>query len=180
MSRPYIVTFAGVPGTGKTPIAFHISYSFGLPIIQMDAIRLEVREDLLVDNNDDEEVREEYLKRSIGRYQELLRKGTCFIDDSSADRSWKQNKGDQFYQLQEYGYDYLIISMDLSKSFIEKLHTANKSVSNEKLNEYYDDHQEFLTLYSNDIGVHITDDTYIDRMKLCESVVSNFIADRTT
>ena len=111
MSKPFIITFAGPPGTSKTPIAFYLSHTFRLPIIQMDAIRMEVREDLLIEDGNDPRVRKEFLRRAYERYQPLLQEGVCFIDDSSADRSWKQNPDDQYYQLARHGYGHLIISM---------------------------------------------------------------------
>lgn len=178
MSKPFIVTFAGPPGTSKTPIAFYLSHTFRLPIIQMDAIRMEVREDLLIDNSDDPSVRAEFLKRAYDRYQPLLQKGVCFIDDSSADRSWKQNPDDQYYQLAEHGYDYFIISMDLSQDFIVKLHAANKSRSKDNSEKYYNDHQTFVQQYTADIGVHITDESFPARMDICEQTFGQFLNSR--
>lgn len=147
-------------------------------MIQMDAIRLEVREDLLKDKSDDPEVRKEFLKRAYERYQPLLQEGVCFIDDSSADRSWKQKPDDQYFQLKQFDYDFFIISMDLSKDFIRKLHAANKSASQDKLEEYFEDHHEFLRLYSNDVSVTITDDNFLDRMNVCEQAARHFIDSR--
>jgi hypothetical protein len=175
MGKPFIITFAGVPGSGKTPMAFHISYTFRLPIIQMDAIRLEVREDLLIADNTDPHARKEFLRRASTRYQKLLREDACFIDDSSVDRSWKQAEDDQYFKLYDHDYDYLIISMDLSRAFMQKLHAANQSLSHDRLDEYYQEHQTFLEQYSDDIGLHIIDDTFADRMTLCETAVSQFI-----
>lgn len=178
MQKPFIITFAGAPGTSKTPIAFYLSHTFRLPIIQMDAIRMEVREDLLIDDSSDPTVRKEFLRRAYDRYRPLLKEGVCFIDDSSADRSWKQQPKDQYYQLQEYGYDYFIISMDLTKDFVASLHSANNSASKQALDKYFADHQEFLKLYKDDIGLHITDENFLDRMQLCEAAVKSFLDQR--
>jgi hypothetical protein len=144
----------------------------------MDAIRLEVREDLLIEENEHPDARKEYLKRSVERYQKLLNRGVCFIDDSSADRSWKQQEGDQFYQLQKHKYDHFIISMDMSLDFIKKLHQANKSVLNDQVERFYNDHQKFLELYKDDAGVHIHDENFLDRMNICERAVKVFLFDR--
>jgi hypothetical protein len=178
LSKPFIITFAGVPGTSKTPTAFHLSYTFQLPIIQMDAIRMEVREDLLIHDGADPRVLGEYRRRSITRYQALLKAGVCFIDDSSADRSWKQQPTDQYYQLQEHGYDCFIISMDLSMEFIRKLYAANHSLSKDNLEELFNDHRQFLEKYSDDVGVHITDQQFLERMSICERAVKVFLVDR--
>lgn len=139
---------------------------------------MEVREDMLSDDNDDPAVRKEFLDRSVSRYQALLQKGVCFIDDSSADRSWKQQPGDQYFQLKDHGYDYFIISMDLSADFIRKLHGANHSLSRDYLNKYYDGHQKFLEAYVADVALSITDDNFLRRMELCENAVSEFLKNR--
>jgi hypothetical protein len=144
----------------------------------MDAIRMEVREDLLVDDVTDPRIVEEFQKRAVHRYQALLKKGVSFIDDSSVDRSWKQPSSDQNYRLNGRNYDYFIISIDLSKAFIQKLHQANHSQSADKLDDYYDDHQKFLEQYSEDIGEHITDETFADRMDICERATKVFLVDR--
>jgi hypothetical protein len=141
----------------------------------MDAIRMEVREDLLVDDINEPAAHDEYLKRSHDRYQTLLHDGICFIDDSSADRSWKQHKDDQYYQLEEHGYDYFIISMDVSREFIDKLYRANKSYSAKEADRFFEDHQKFLELYGADIGVHITDENFLTRMSVCHDAVSEFL-----
>ena len=178
MPKPFVITFAGAPGTGKTPIAFHLSYTFNLPIIQMDAIRLEVREDMLEDDNNKPAVRAEFLRRAEQRYQALLGKKLNFIDDSSADRSWKQKPGDQFYQLQTAGYDCFMISMDLSKEFIARLHGANHSLSADALDSYFEQHQMFLEQYGSDANLHITDETYKDRMALSEQALAAYLQQR--
>lgn len=174
--KPFVITFAGPPGTSKTPIAFYLSHTFKLPIIQMDAIRMEVREDLLIDSASDQRVRDEFMRRARARYQPLLQQRVCFIDDSSADRSWKQNPGDQYFQLTEAGYRYFIISMDLSKEFICSLHGANKSVLSHVADKYFDDHQKFLDAYASDVGIHITDQVFPQRMQLCEDAITKFLA----
>lgn len=136
---------------------------------------MEVREDLLLDNAADPMVRKEFLTRAYARYQSLLQSKVNFIDDSSADRSWKQKPDDQYFQLVEHGYDYFIISMDVSEKFITKLHNANKSTSRGEAKRYYEDHRTFLELYSNDVGVHITDQNFPDRMAICEQAAGAFI-----
>lgn len=62
MGKPFVVTFGGMPRTGKTPIAFHLSYTFSLPIIQTNAIRMEVREDLGLHDSSDPRVRKEFVQ----------------------------------------------------------------------------------------------------------------------
>jgi predicted kinase len=175
MTKPFVITFAGPPGTSKSPIALYLSHTLRLPVIQMDAIRMEVREDLSIDDPADPRVRGEFIKRAHERYRLLLKEGVSFIDDSSADRSWKQKPDDQFYQLQEHGYGYFIISMDLSKDCIARLHGANRSLARGMADDYFADHQEFLRLYGDDVGVSVTDGTFLDRMAVCERAVRQFL-----
>lgn len=79
----YIVTFAGSPGSSKTPIATYLSGKFGLPIFNNDSIRTEVTEDLLKFNE------EEFRQRSLKRLNDLFNQGDSFILDASIDREWK-------------------------------------------------------------------------------------------
>jgi hypothetical protein len=178
MSKPFIITFAGPPGSSKTPIAMHLSYTFNLPIIQMDAIRMEVREDVLVEDINEPRALKEFTKRAWERYQPLLQKGVCFIDDSSADRSWKQRPTDQYYQLKQYDYDFFIISIDLSREYLQKLYDIKDAPQGEQADRYHNDHVQFLELYSDDVGVHITDHNFLDRIKVAEEAVKGFLAGR--
>ncbi len=79
----YIVTFAGPPGSSKTPITNYLSGKFGLPIFNNDSIRTEVTEDLLKFSE------EEFRQRSLKRLNDLFNQGDSFILDASIDREWK-------------------------------------------------------------------------------------------
>jgi hypothetical protein len=175
MSKPFVISFAGVPGASKTPIAFELSCKFQLPILQRDAIRMEVREDLRVPNLEDEAAFREFDTRADHRFQSLLKHNVCFISDSSADRSWEEQV---HTQLQEHGYDYFIISIDLSKDFVQQLYEANHSGSASDLEHYYAQHEKFLSGYTENIGVHITDKDFAERMSICTRAVKVFLADR--
>src|SRR3972149_2694511 len=78
----FLITFAGAVGSSKTPIAYYLSWKLGIPIINNDAIRTEVMEDVGFFDE------EEYKKRRDSRIQELLKKSTSLIFDSSIDREW--------------------------------------------------------------------------------------------
>lgn len=45
MKSPYCITFAGPVGSGKTPIAYYLSWNLALPILNNDSMRTETQED---------------------------------------------------------------------------------------------------------------------------------------
>ncbi len=82
MNTPICVTFAGCIGSSKTPIATYLSYKFGLPIFNNDALRSEIIEDFREFRED------EYISRRNARCLELIESKKSFIFDASVDREW--------------------------------------------------------------------------------------------
>jgi adenylylsulfate kinase-like enzyme len=109
--KKYCLTFAGAVGSSKTPIANFLSTKLNLPIFSNDAIRSEVIEDLgKLDQ-------EGYIKRRNDRLTAIAKSGMAFIYDASVDREWMDLK----MHLVDYGYDWYIISLDLSKKLLKRL-----------------------------------------------------------
>ncbi|MFA6099544.1 MAG: hypothetical protein WC750_01540 [Patescibacteria group bacterium] len=163
---PICITFAGPVGSSKTPIATYLSWNLGLPIFNNDAIRSEVSEDL---GKFDVEV---YTQRRQERGVTLINSGISFIKDSSVDRAWPFAKP----KLLEKGYRCFIISLDLSKELMEKLHKAkgyNESL--ERLDSMMADHENFLSQFKDDVGFSITDDNFGQRLELCLGAVREWM-----
>jgi hypothetical protein len=159
----YIVTFAGPPGSSKTPIANYLSEKFYLPIFNHDSIRTEVTEDLLKFDE------EEFRKRSMNRLITLFKTRNSFILDLSIDRRWK------IYQEEVVKSDYkvFIISLDLSRDFLIKLYKTKKYFDSLKdIDKFIAEHQEFLSKYSSQVNLIINDQNFINRLKLTEEHLS--------
>lgn len=162
----YIVTFAGPPGSSKTPIANYLSEKFYLPIFNNDSIRTEVTEDLLKFDE------EEFRKRSMNRLVSLFKTGNSFILDGSIDRRWK------IYQEEiiKSNYKVFIISLDLSRDFLVKLYKAKGYLESlNDIDKYIIEHQEFLLKYSSLVNLSINDQNFINRLKLIEEHLSHWL-----
>ena len=160
------ITFAGAVGSSKTPITNYISTKINLPVFNNDAIRSEVIEDL------GEFDKEEYLTRRGERLGEIMKNRTSFIYDASVDRRWEKLKK----TLSKNNYKFFIISLDLSKEFLKDLYEAkgyNESL--ERLDELVQDHEDFLSHYSDDIGIHISDEDFGDRCEISFRATSEFL-----
>lgn len=167
MNKKVLVTFAGVVGSSKTPIASYLSYKFNLPLFNTDAIRSEVMEDLL---SFDEQ---EYKKRRDIRLSELVKMGKSFILDASVDREWAKYRK----IILNEGYRIFMISMDISRERIINLYkTKNYLDSLERVETLYSEHEEFLRGYSNDVSLHITDENFLERLRLSEESLREFLS----
>lgn len=154
----FVITFAGAVGSSKTPIAYYLSWKLNLPIFNNDSIRTEVIEERgsLVES--------EYLKRRDDRICQISESSLSFIYDASVDRVWKDKKA--LWQ-EELGYKVFIISLDLSKSFLENLYSAKKY--NEtllRIDELIEDHDVFIDQNDCDVGLHISDRDFNDRLEM--------------
>jgi len=141
-NKKICITFAGAVGSLKTPISNYLSTKLLLPIFNNDAIRSEVIEDIDIFDN------EEYIKRRDSRLEEILKNVNLnsFIYDASVDREWEKLKK----KLISYNYDFLIINLDLSKIFLEKLYKAKKYFKSlEHIDKLIQDHNNFINQYSN-------------------------------
>lgn len=164
--NPICITFAGPVGSSKTPIATYLSWNLGLPIFNNDAIRSEVAEDL---GKFDVDI---YKQRQKKRAVALIESGISCILDASVDRSWPEMKP----KLTEKGYSCFIISLDLSRNLMEKLHKAKGyNESFERLDSIMADHENFLKQYKDEVDISITDENFAERLKLCLEGVKNWI-----
>jgi shikimate kinase len=172
MSKPYVITFAGVPGSSKSIIAYYLSIAFSLPIFSTDNIRYEVREDLLVSDINNPKALKEFQHRQSERYREILARKQSFIRDGSVDRHWQEIKE----QLDSAGYNYCLIDMELSRDFMTNLYSkTNRPKSIEELDAYLVQHTDFMKKYSKDVTLEITDKLFKDRTSLSETAVRKFI-----
>jgi hypothetical protein len=101
-----------------------------------------------------------------------LNKGQSFILDASIDREWINLRE----SVTKEDYQFFIISLDISKNFLIKLYKAKHyEESLSKIDELYNDHEEFLINYINDIALHITDRTFKQRLGLSENKFKEFL-----
>lgn len=164
--KKFVILFAGVPGSSKTPIAYYLSCHFGWPIFNNDTIRTEVTEDL---GSFDQK---EYLKRRDERLGKLLDKGGNFILDASIDRIWDELKP----KLSEHDYEYFIINIELSKEFAEKLY-KNKGYhwALEYIDQLFDEHQKLLAKVSVDIDLNISESDFSNRLEIARKAVESWL-----
>ena len=162
----FIVIFAGPPGSSKTPIAFHLSYTFNLPIFNTDAIRSEVSEDLFHYDI------KEFEKRRDKRLKEVIQKGNSFILDASIDREWAKYKK----WIEEENYEIFVISIDLSKEFVESLFKAKLYQALLSIDTWMSDHKKFLETYGNIVNLRITDSDFKDRLKITSKKLNEWIS----
>ncbi len=172
-NKKFCITFAGAVGSSKTPIANFLSTKLNLPVFNNDAVRSEVIEDF---GSFDPE---EHIKRRNLRFAEILESGISFINDSSVDRKWEGTKK----KLVDSKYEIFIISLNLSKELLIKIHEAKKKIyetsGNEKyveqIDKYLDDHGKFLREYKKDVNLHISDDNFKNRFEICHKEISEWI-----
>jgi len=165
VSRPFCITFAGAAGSSKTPIAYHLSWNLGLPVFNNDAIRSEVREDLLKYDDD------VYVARRNARLKQLISEEKSFIYDASVDRYWV----DLQIMLDEHNFRYTIISMDLSKVLLLNLYSAKDYTAIDHLDTWIEQHDQFVQSHQDLIGLHIADDQFIDRLQLSLDFAGDYI-----
>jgi len=164
VSQPICIAFAGAAGSSKTPIAYHLSWNLGLPVFNNDAIRSEVREDLLKYDDDI------YVSRRNMRLKQLISEEKSFIYDASVDRYW----ADLQSMLNEHNYRYTIISMDLSKELLQKLYKAKDYTAIDRLDTWIEQHDKFVQSHEDRIGLHIADIEFSERLGLSISYVREF------
>jgi len=156
MRKKYCITFAGVPGSSKSPIAHHLSGNLGLPVFNNDTIRTEVKEDLRrFDQVAYERIRDE-------RADVLIDSGKPFIYDASIDRFWRTYST----KLKDAGYEIFIISLDLSRQLLNEIYEAKGYTEYAQLDGYEVDHATFLANYGSLVNLHIDDAAFSDRLEL--------------
>lgn len=157
------ITYAWAIWCWKSPITNYISTKLWLPVFDTDAIVSEVCEDFL--KKDWDEIR----KRSEERLNLIINDWKSFICDCSVDRKrWKIKES-----LIKNQYKYFIISIDLDKETLLNFYTVKSYYeSMERIDKVYEDHQNFLKEFSDDISVHVNEKNYKDRLKDVYRLVS--------
>lgn len=165
MKSKFLILFAGAPGSSKSPIANYLSWKLNLPLFNTDIINTEMREDRLFQDQ------EEFEKRRKLRTNEALELGYNFIADFSIDRKFSNYKPN----IEEKGYKYFIVSIDLSKEFLEKIYKAKEYQAIDKIPSWIEDHNQFLKEYNNLVNLHITEETFPDRLEITYNAVKAWI-----
>lgn len=164
MKDPFCITFAGVIGSSKTPIAHHLSWNLGLPVFCNDTLRTEVKEDRL------EFDQVEYRRRRDERCKQLISRGRSFIYDASVDREWTGLND----WLQEKNYRHFIISLDLSRELLDKIYES-KGYEGHHLEQLLSQHQNFIANHGDQIGLHITDQGFEERLNVSLLAVKSWL-----
>jgi len=160
------ITFAWVPGCGKSPIANYVSINFGIPILNNDFLRAEVVENLWYFDE------KEHKNRFWARLDLALSKNDILIWDFSVDRKWDELKE----KLIEKDFKFFIISFDLSRKFIESLYRNKKyDIYFDWLEKYLLEHEKFVQTYKEDIWFVINEENYWERLKLSLKEIENKI-----
>lgn len=155
--QKFCITFAWCVWSSKTPISNYISTKLNLPIFNNDAILSEV-----IENRGFWDI-EEHKKVRNNRLKEVLDSWISFIADISIDREWESFRE----TLLSYGYTRFIISLNLSKGLLMKLYKAKGyDESLKRLDTLMHDHESFLENFSDDVGVHVWDDQFFDRLEI--------------
>ena len=164
--KKLVICYAWAIWCWKTPITNYISTKLWLPVFDIDAIRSEVREDLLV--WDENEVK----NRANKRLNSIIKEWKSFIFDVSVDRTWWKIKE----TLLKNHYNYFLISIDLDKKTLVDFYKAKwYDESMKRIDEVYEDHQNFLKIFSNDINMYINETNYQNRLENVYRVVSQWI-----
>ena len=166
MNQKVLITFAGAVGSSKTPIAYYLSWKLNIPILNNDTMRTEVIEDLGFFDE------QEYRIRRDHRISEVLKGGQSIIYDASIDREWKNWEG----TIKKSGYEVFIISLDLSKDFLSELYTIKGyHESMARIDELFNDHEEFLKSYRHIVNLSIVDKDFKNRLDLTYSSVEDWL-----
>lgn len=172
MKKPFCITFAGPVGCSKTPVAHHLSITFGWPILSNDAIRSEVIEDTLQPELDVDL----YRTRAVARIKALADRPDNLIYDASHDRHWGSylsNFAD------DPPYNFGVISYDLSREFyVQLLRTTRYKSTLPRVDELLADHTGFVRDHEDTIICTITDENFQNRLHVAEDAVRTFIADK--
>ena len=159
------ILFAGAVGCSKIPVAVYLSHSLGLSVFNNDAIRSEVIEDLgILDEK-------EFRKRAFGRIKAMVAKDMSFILDASIDREYKE----VFKAIKENDYEYYLISFDLSEEFLSELYKSKGYEEYlKRIDEYVNDHDDFLEENPSSVDLVINDDNFMDRLNISLEAAKEF------
>lgn len=168
MKQPICVLFAGAVGSSKSPIALHLSWNLGLPIFSTDAIRTEVHEDTL-SNEEDPKL---YQDLVTSRMQQVLKTKHSFIFDSSVDRKYARVKK----ELKNNGYKTFLISLNLSKKLLTKLYLSKGYLESlKRIDNLLKGHENFIKEFGNKVNLNIDDKNFTNRLALSLSALENHL-----
>lgn len=164
--RKICITFAGVPGCGKTPITNYLSTTYNLPVFNNDALRSQIIEDIWYFDS------KKHIILRNERLRNIIQSWISFICDASIDRIWEWFKK----QLKENDYDIYVISFDLSKEKIIELY-QNKEYHSfmDIIDQTIKDHHNFISQHLSDINYSITDEIYTQRIELSSTALRNYL-----
>lgn len=167
MKQKFCVLFAGAIGSSKSPIANYLSSCLGIPVFSNDVLRTEVVEDYgFLD-----EKKFALLRKK--RLEDIFLKGNSFILDASIDRVWEKQNFRKM--IEEYDYEWFIISLDLSEDFLKRLYGVKQYKDVESLLRTKKDHDVFLEKYNEIIELHILEKDFKDRLSLSLKAVEHWI-----
>jgi len=164
-NKPFVICFAGVPGSGKSPIAHYLAVELALTRFERDQIRKEVRDDLWTADINRPDALEEFNKRSDDRQRELIVRNISHVLDSSVDRSWSKTK--RMYE--DAGFRWFLISLDVSDEYMIRLYDLYGNTRKQALINYSNQHKAFLRDHSKDVNISIKEENYSKRLTLCKS-----------
>lgn len=156
--KPMVITFAGPIGSSKTPIAHHLGWNLGIPLFNTDIVRTEFTEDRRSSD------RAEFLQVVGERIRSALKFRRNIIIDASIDRLWEEYKK----EFLAFDFRLVVISMDISLPFLRELYQLKKYYfdSDEIVLNNYNEHQEFLRNFADDVSLSITDENFDKRLNL--------------
>lgn len=168
MKKPKVILFAGPPASGKSQLATYLSWNLGLPMFSNDAVRLEIK--MNAKKKDQSPSNEDYFKLQEKYLNELAAKNRSFIYDASVDRSWPELKK------KLTGFDTYIISLDFNDEFIkESLRIKRYYDTEEKYQQWIDEHKSFVNKYSDEINLTIDDGNFLERNEIVLKAVAAFL-----
>lgn len=168
MKRKFVILFAGPAGSSKSPIANYLSWKLNLPLFNTDIINTEMREDRLFQDQP------EFERRRLERTEEVLKLRNSIILDNSIDRKYP----DIFKKLNEYNYDYFIISLDIDLDFLKQIYKAKEYKAFDVLDATFTDHKNFLKQNSDKVGLSIDNKNFANRLELSFNAVNEWISKR--
>jgi hypothetical protein len=172
VQAPYLITFAGVPGSSKSILAYHLSMAFSLPIFSTDNIRYEVREDFRLPTVNRPHALREYERRQSQRWRAALTRRVSFIRDCSVDRSWPSIKR----EIETAGFGWFLINMELSRAFMLRLYEGTaRPRSASQLDGYLAQHEAFMEVFGADVSLQITDEDFATRTSIAEASLRAFL-----
>lgn len=169
---PLVITFSGVPGSGKTTIAKLLEEKYKAIRINNDQIRDIVGETLHSKDVD-------YIETFIVPYLEKLRPelimspNKIIILDSSIDRRYEAVS--KFYE--NAGYKFFIIKLDFPREEIEqRIKNRNENFEDylAKLDDWWQDFENFSQMRKADFVIKIGDKNEINKLlEILDSKISS-------